>query len=101
MEEYLENENTIEFWYKNGVKTEKCFWILYEYEWKKSVFYPDFIVKYKYWKIGIFDTKDGNTAESMETKIKAECLQTYINETKDLFWGIVIKQKNICSYFWV
>jgi hypothetical protein len=25
MEEYLENENTIEFWYKNGVKTEKCF----------------------------------------------------------------------------
>lgn len=93
IEEYLEKNNEIEFWYKNWVRKETYFWVLYNYEWKQSVFYPDFIVKYKNGKIWIFDTKDWNTAGSMETKMKAESLQEYIKNKKDLFWWIVIFEK--------
>lgn len=95
IEEYLEAESTIEWWYKNGVSKEIYFWVLYNYEWKQRVFYPDFIVKYKNWKIGIFDTKDWTTASSMETKMKAECLQKYLQWKNDVFWWIIIKDKNL------
>jgi type III restriction enzyme len=93
--QYLETENTVEWWYKNWVKKETYFWILYTFWWKQSVFYPDFIVKYKNWKIGIFDTKDWNTASSMETRFKAEALQKYIKNNKNLFGWIVIKHKDL------
>lgn len=93
--QYLETENTVEWWYKNWVKKETYFWILYTFWWKQSVFYPDFIVKYKNWKIGIFDTKDWNTASSMETRFKAEALQKYIKNNKNLFGWIIIKHKDL------
>jgi hypothetical protein len=66
----------------------------YNYEWRKRVFYPDFIVAFKNWKVGIFDPKDGNTASSLETRLKAEALQRYISGNPEvaLIWGIVIKQ---------
>ncbi len=95
IENYLEAENSIEWWYKNGVSKEIYFWVLYHFEWKQKVFYPDFIVKYKDWKIWIFDTKDGFTASSMETKMKAEALQKYIKNNKNLFWWIIIKNKDL------
>jgi len=111
---HLEKNNEIEFWYKNWVSNKVYFWVEYENEGKTKTFYPDFIVKYKDWKIWIFDTKDWNTASSMETKLKAEALQKYIlkNNFKStegfsplnswkkilkkwgLFWWIIIKNKN-------
>lgn len=94
VEEYLEINNDIEFWYKNGVNKKMYFGIEYLDQWKNRVFYPDFIVKYKNWKIGIFDTKKWNTASSMETKFKAEALQKYCKQKKDIFWWIVIKDWN-------
>lgn len=95
IEDYLEKENNVEWWYKNGVSKKIYFWIFYYFEWKQRVFYPDFIVKYKSWKIGIFDPKDGNTANNMETKYKAESLQNYLKNKKDLFGGIIIKHKEL------
>lgn len=94
VEEYLEINNDIEFWYKNWVSNKIYFWILYIYEWKQSVFYPDFIVKYKDWKIGIFDTKAWMTASEMKTKFKAESLQEYCENKDNIFWWIVIKNWN-------
>jgi len=94
VEEYLEINNDIEFWYKNWVSNKIYFWILYISEWKQSVFYPDFIVKYKDWKIGIFDTKAWMTASEMKTKFKAEALQEYCKNKDNIFWWIVIKNWN-------
>ena len=118
---YLEKNTNIEFWYKNWVSNKVYFWIEYENEGKSKTFYPDFIVKYKDWqgelswkdkrecpgvKIWIFDTKDWNTANSMETRLKSEALQKYIINSNSLstegfnplknniFWWIVIKNKN-------
>ncbi|MDQ7023898.1 MAG: hypothetical protein Q9M97_10545 [Candidatus Gracilibacteria bacterium] len=100
---YLEKNIDIEYWYKNGVSNKVYFGVEYESEGKSRTFYPDFIVKYKDGKIGIFDTKDGNTASSMETKLKSEALQKYIkkNNIKSTegfsplkFGGIIIKNKN-------
>ncbi len=95
IEEYLEKNPEIVYWYKNGVSKAIYFGIEYNYEWRKRVFYPDFIVQYKNGKIGIFDPKDGNTASSLETRLKAEALQIYIREHSELplIWGIVIKHK--------
>jgi len=61
-----------------------------------ATFYPDFIVCYKDGKVGIFDTKEGQTASSNSTKLKAEALQRYIKEdkTKKLFGGIVKPDKD-------
>lgn len=103
---YLEKNNDIEFWYKNWVSNKVYFWVEYENEGKSKTFYPDFIVKYKDWKIWIFDTKDWNTASSMETKLKAEALQKYILKNNsqstegfsplknNIFWWIIIKNKS-------
>jgi len=95
IEEYLEKDNSIEFWYKNWVARESYFWILYNYEWKQRVFYPDFIVKYKSWKICIFDPKDWTTASSMETKFKAEALANYMKDNTNLWWWIIIRHKDL------
>ena len=73
---YLEQQDNIDWWYKNADSGREAFGI--EYVNNKdinSVFYPDFIVKQGD-KIGIFDTKDGITAEV--AKEKAEALQQYI-----------------------
>ncbi len=103
-ENYLEKNIEIEFWYKNWVSNKVYFWIEYFNidKNKESIFYPDFIVKYKGWKIWIFDTKSWNTASPMETRLKAEALQKYIIKNNSLstegftplFWWIIIKNKN-------
>ncbi|HCK65815.1 MAG TPA: hypothetical protein DHW49_06090, partial [Anaerolineae bacterium] len=55
-------------------------------------FFVDWIVKFKDGKIGLFDTKEGITAET--AKYKAEGLAAYIKEEnkkgKKLFGGIVV-----------
>ena len=92
-----------EFWgtfqYQNGEKNEIYFGIPYiENSGKKSTFYPDFIVKYKDGRIGIFDTKKGDTATKEDTILKANALSKYIEaenkKGKNLFGGIVVPDEN-------
>jgi type III restriction enzyme len=91
----------VDWWYKNGdSKNEIYFGIPFiNTKDKNATFYPDFIVKYTNGKVGIFDTKKGNTAESEDTRLKAEALQKYIKrQGKNLFGGILIpsdKQGNV------
>jgi type III restriction enzyme len=93
IQNYLIINKNIEWWFKNGdARNEIYFGIPYLNEREKSAtFYPDFIVKYKNDKIGIFDTKGGQTVTSEDTKLKAQALQSYIkeNKAKKLFGGIV------------
>lgn len=74
---YLDNQERIEWWMKNGDNGRDWLSIRYfnETTQKTELFYPDWIYKKKDGTIGIWDTKGGQTAASVETKNKAEELQ--------------------------
>jgi type III restriction enzyme len=59
-----------------------------------QTFQPDFLIKLKDGKIGIFDTK-AKDDRIEDQKVKSEALQKYINEQnkkgKKLFGGLIIK----------
>lgn len=102
IENYLEKKDSVEWWYKNGVKNKTFFGIKYKVEKSFNVFYPDFIVKYSDGKIGIFDTKQGRTAKGEDTVLKANALSKYIKSEnkkgKKLFGGIVVPKKDGKSF---
>ena len=87
----LDNSNKIEWWYKNGENEVTYFAVPYDDNGTPRTFYPDFIIRFKDGKVGIFDTKSGLTAEI--AKPKADALQKYIKEEntkgKKLFGGII------------
>ena len=82
----------IVWWHKNGNSGSEHFSISYYNpdENKEKLFYPDWIIKTKS-NIYIIDTKGGITAESNDTKYKAEALQAWLKTKKDFKGGIVIK----------
>ncbi|HEY0947891.1 MAG TPA: DEAD/DEAH box helicase family protein [Candidatus Paceibacterota bacterium] len=91
-------EKEIEWWFKNGDYGKNYLAIPYRNtEDKKDVlFYPDWVIRFKDGRIGIFDTKDGNTATSQETKDKAIALSRWIKQLgKNYIGGIVIFENGI------
>jgi len=92
VEQLDSKDSEIEWWWQNGNEHMALnFGIKYG---KESTFQPDFIVKYKDGRVGIFDTKAVGDRED-ENKIKNEALQNYIEEEnkkgKNLFGGLVVK----------
>ena len=86
-----EHSDAIEWFWENGAEhMEKNFGIKVD---NKKTFQPDFIVKFKDGRIGIFDTKGGMF--KTDDKIKSDALQRYIIEEtykgKNLIGGLVIK----------
>lgn len=79
---YLDRQDCIEWWMKNGDNGRDWLSIRYfnETTKRKELFYPDWIYKKKDGTIGIWDTKGGQTASSIETKNKAEELQRRIKK---------------------
>lgn len=91
----LDENNNTEWWYKNGDSGSEYFSISYynPEDNKEKLFYPDWIIKTKD-KVWIVDTKAGFTAESSDTKYKAEALQEWLKEKKGFAGGIVVKDVN-------
>lgn len=91
----LDENKDIEWWYKNGDSGSEYFSISYYNadENKERLFYPDWIIKTKS-KVWIVDTKAGFTAESSDTKYKAEALQEWLKGKKGFEGGIVVKDIN-------
>ena len=86
-----EHSDAIEWFWENGAEhMEKNFGIKVD---NKKTFQPDFIVKFKDGRIGIFDTKGGMF--KTDDKVKSNALQRYIIEEtykgKNLIGGLVIK----------
>ena len=79
---YLDRQESIDWWMKNGDSGLDWLSIRYfnETTQKKELFYPDWIYKKKDGTIGIWDTKGGQTAAAVETKNKAEELQRHIRQ---------------------
>ena len=90
-----ENASKIEWWWKNGENKQDYFGIKYEYAGSISTFYPDYLVKLSYGRLGLIEIKDvGDRDGRTITKAKAEALQKYIasQKNKKLFGGIVIER---------
>ena len=87
---FLEQSNTIQWWFKNGDRDATFFAVPYNENKQWKPFYVDFIVKFKDGRIGLFDTKSGRTIK--DAKEKSDGLQAYIKKhgkRKNLFGGIV------------
>jgi hypothetical protein len=86
-----ENKSVV-WWHKNGDGGSEHFSISYYNpdENKEKLFYPDWIIKIK-GGILIIDTKAGITAESNDTKYKAEALQAWLKGRKGFDGGIAIQ----------
>lgn len=86
-----QNKSVI-WWHKNGDNGSEHFSISYYNpdENKEKLFYPDWIIKTKKGVI-IVDTKAGITAESNDTKYKAEALQEWLKGRKYFDGGIVVQ----------
>lgn len=102
--QYLESKsNHIEWWFKNGDSGKEAYCLRYYNTAKKedALFYPDWLVKFKDGRFGIFDTKGGNTAINPEgrelglaDKIKS------LNESGGNFvGGLVVLENNLWHYF--
>jgi len=92
---FLDENKDVEWWYKNGDSGSEYFSISYNNhdENKEKLFYPDWIIKTKS-KVWIIDTKAGFTAESNDTKYKAEALQEWFKTRKCFAGGIAVKDVN-------
>jgi type III restriction enzyme len=92
--EFLESSKnkSIVWWHKNGDTGSEHFSISYYNpdENKEKLFYPDWIIKTKSGVL-IIDTKAGITAESNDTKYKAEALQAWLKSKKGFDGGIAVQ----------
>lgn len=89
---FLESLKGVVWWYKNGDSGSEYFSISYYNpdENKEKLFYPDWIVQTKD-TLYILDTKAGITAESNDTKYKAEALQVWLKGKKGFAGGIAVQ----------
>ncbi len=85
------NRNLV-WWHKNGDSGSEFFSISYYNpdENKEKLFYPDWIIQTKD-TLYIVDTKAGITAESNDTKYKAEALHQWLKGKKNIDGGIVVQ----------
>lgn len=96
-EEYIDQQSSVLWWWKNGEGSKEFFGVRYEYTDGVHTFYPDYVVQLKNGGIGILEVKDENDRDgSTNTKKKAEGLQEHIKiiARKDVFGGIVIRRGN-------
>lgn len=104
---FLEQQDSIEWWFKNGDSGKDWLAIRYYNEVKKeyALFYPDWVYRKKDGTIGIFDTKGGQTASSIETKNKAEALQKRLsilngwNRITIRYEGGIVRKENGMWYY--
>jgi len=91
-------KNKIDWWFKQEIGQE-YFAIKYfnTADQKFSLFYPDWIIKFKSGKVGIFDTKSGRTAT--DTEGRALALAEKLKELgKNFVGGIVLKESSVWHY---
>lgn len=89
----------IEWWFKNGNSGKDFYAIKYSNTTFKqdSLFYPDWIIKFNDGRIGIFDSKKGNTA--INTEGRAEALAKKLKELgKKFVGGIAVKENGVWYY---
>jgi len=100
--DYIDSKDQeIDWWFKNGDYGRLHYAIKYfnSEEQKEELFYPDWIILFKDGRVGIFDTKDGDTAKSQETKDKARALAKKIRELDQIYFGGIAVFENGVWYY--
>lgn len=89
--EFLEKSEKVVWWFKNEDRDRKFFAVPYVEKEEVKPFYPDFIVKLKDGRIGLFDTKIGLTKQVAGPKINGlyKYIESQNKKGKKLFGGIV------------
>jgi type III restriction enzyme len=101
---YLEQKKSaLEWWFKNGEASKEFYCLKYFNTASKeeALFYPDWILKFKDGRIGLFDTKSGFTAQNPEGR--AEGLTNKLKELNEnggnYVGGLVVLENNQWYYF--
>ncbi|MDO8686941.1 MAG: DEAD/DEAH box helicase family protein [Candidatus Berkelbacteria bacterium] len=99
---YVEGKNKkIDWWFKNGNQGKEYFAVKYfnSVDGKEALFYPDFIIRFKNGKIGIFDPKNDQTATDPETADKAKALALKLNGLGRAYvGGIAVFENGVWNY---
>ncbi|MDD5489245.1 MAG: DEAD/DEAH box helicase family protein [Candidatus Moranbacteria bacterium] len=99
---YLESKSKkIDWWFKNGNYGQEYFAIKYfnSIDGKEALFYPDFIIRFKSGRIGLFDPKKDQTATDPETADKAKSLALKLKELgKGYVGGIAVFENGVWNY---
>ncbi|MBB4805905.1 type III restriction enzyme [Chryseobacterium defluvii] len=101
---YLEHQkDSLEWWFKNGNAGKEFYSLKYfnTSSREEALFYPDWILKFKDGRIGIFDTKSGFTAR--DTEGRAEGLAAKLKELNakggNYVGGLIVLENNKWYYF--
>lgn len=100
--EYIDaKKKQVDWWFKNGDWGKDYLAIPYRNteDKKDALFYPDWIIRFNDGRMGIFDTKEGNTGIAQETKDKAAALSKWIKKLgKKYVGGITLFENGIWYY---
>ena len=83
---YLEENNSVDWWYKNGDNGADHFSVKRD---NGSLFFPDWFVKTKSGDVWVLDTKGGFTAEGEGVVSRAKALTKWLKEHKEYKGGLV------------
>ena len=103
--EFLEaNAEKIVWWFKNGDEGKDCFGLKYfnTVAKEEKTFFPDWIVKSKDGRIGIFDTKGGGTAinpQGRENGLRDKIASMNKVAGSNVFWGGLVVRENK-QWYW-
>lgn len=91
--EFLDSSTNIKWWYKNGDSGLENFALKYfnVREQQYKLFYPDWFVRLQDGRIGVFDTKLGNT---LSTEGRAKGLQEKLKFLGSQFFGGIVNYEN-------
>lgn len=95
----IENENHIDWWYKNGDSGREHFSVDYiDNDNVLRLFYVDFVIKFKSNKIGLFDTKTKRSDNLAPKKHNALLdfmdKENVLNKNSELIGGVLIPEDN-------
>ena len=89
--EYLEGNDSVEWWYKNGDNGAEHFSVKRK---DGGLFYPDWFIKTKN-SMWILDTKDGFTAEGEHAKVRVAALEEWLKKNKEYKGGLVKNESGL------
>ena len=95
LENWCENYDNVKWLYKNGDKGDEYFGLVYRKAFRRSNFYPDYIIETTNGDIWIIEAKGGVTADGSSNTIdgyaerKFEALKAYAVEHPEIHWGFV------------
>ena len=94
-ERWCEEAETVKHVYKNGDKGDEYFSIIYRKAFRRSNFYPDYIIQLENGDVWVIEAKGGLSADGSSNNIdgyasrKFEALKAYAERVGEFKWGFV------------